>query len=56
MRWKISRHGHDPRQLDLLAVVALILVSIGAYFYVADHWAQPPSKTAFIVPSQNVRW
>jgi len=22
MRWKISRHGHDSRQIDLLAVLA----------------------------------
>ena len=25
MRWKISRHGHDPRQIDLLAVLALLV-------------------------------
>jgi hypothetical protein len=24
MRWKISRHGHDPRQVDLLAIIALL--------------------------------
>ncbi len=56
MRWKVSRHGHDPRQIDLLAVVALILVSIGACFYYADYSAPPQTTTAFIVPSQHVRW
>lgn len=56
MRWKISDHGHDPRQIDLLAVVALILVSIGAYFYYADYSASPKNTAAFIVPSQHVRW
>ena len=56
MRWKISRHGHDRRQIDLLAVVALVFVSIAGCFYLADHWATPPNTTAFIVPSQNVRW
>ncbi|WP_407175317.1 hypothetical protein [Bradyrhizobium sp. STM 3562] len=56
MRWKLSDHGHDPRQIDLLAVVALILISIGAYFYYADYSAPRPHTTSFIVPSQNVRW
>ena len=56
MRWRISDHGHDVRQIDLLAVVALILVSIGAYFYYADYSAPPQNTAAFIVPSQHVRW
>jgi hypothetical protein len=57
MRWKISQHGHDPRQIDLLAVVALILVSLGAFVYVASSYSStPPNTTAFIVPSQNARW
>jgi len=30
MRWKISHHGHDPRQIDLLAVLALLIVIIAA--------------------------
>jgi hypothetical protein len=57
MRWKISGHGHDPRQVDLLVVVVLLAVSLGAFVYVAS-WAfsTPPSTTAFIVPSQHVRW
>ncbi len=56
MRRNISGHGHDPRQIDLLAVVALVLVSIAAYVYYADYSAPPKSTTAFIVPSQHVRW
>jgi hypothetical protein len=57
MRWKISNHGHDSRQIDLLAVVALLLVSIGAFVYVASSASStPPNTAAFIVPSQHVRW
>jgi hypothetical protein len=56
MRWKIRGHGHDPRQIDLLAVIVLILVSIGIYFYFASSSSPPQSTTAFIVPSQHVRW
>ena len=56
MRWKFKSHGHDARQVDLL-VVALILVSLGAFVYVASSQsATAPSTTAFIVPSQNVHW
>jgi hypothetical protein len=57
MRWKFSDHGHDPRQIDLMAVIVLLAVSIGAFVYLAS-WAfsPPPNTTAFIVPSQHVRW
>ncbi len=65
MRWKISHrnhglgnqgHGsHDPRQIDLLAIVALLIVIVAAFrFYASD--PEPPATTAFIVPSQSVRW
>ncbi len=57
MRWKIKGHGHDPRQIDLLAVIALILVSLGAFVYVTSSaTSTPPNTAAFIVPSQHVRW
>jgi hypothetical protein len=57
MRWKIKGHGHDPRQVDLLAVLALILVSLGAFVYVASsESSRAPNTAAFIVPSQHVRW
>jgi hypothetical protein len=55
MRWKISHHGHDDRQIDLLAVLALIVVIIAACHYFSA--GVPPHNTAaFIEPSQNVRW
>ncbi|WP_213770453.1 hypothetical protein [Bradyrhizobium sp. dw_78] len=55
MRWKISRHGHDPRQIDLIAICVLIVVIVAAYrFYVRD--PEPPNHADFIVPSQSVRW
>ena len=56
MRWKISQHGHDPRQLDLLAIVALLIAIIVAALCLADHATAPANKTAFIEPSQSVRW
>jgi hypothetical protein len=55
MRWKISRHGHDVRQIDLLAVLALLIVIIGAWRYF-DGSHEPESTAAFIEPSQSVRW
>jgi len=68
MRWKISRRlhdrihskicswGHDSRTLDLIAVVALLTFVIGSGLYLATSFAPQPSTTAFIVPSQSVRW
>ena len=56
MRWKISHRGHDPRQIDLLAVIALLIVIVAAYGYLAYQAAPPTSSTALIEPSQNVRW
>jgi hypothetical protein len=56
MRWKISHHGHDPRQIDLLAVIALIILIVSAFGYLERHITSPPSSTAFVEPSQNVRW
>jgi hypothetical protein len=55
MRWKISRQGHDPRQIDLLAVLVLLIIIVAAYRYFT-HSPEVPSNTAFIVPSQSVRW
>lgn len=56
MRWKSSPNHHDPRQIDLLAVIALLVVVTAAGWYLAMSFATPPSTTAFIVPSQNVHW
>jgi hypothetical protein len=59
MRWKISHHlghgDHDPRQIDLIAIVALLIVIVTALrFYDSD--TQAPSKADFIEPSQTVHW
>ena len=55
MRWKISRNGHDSRQIDLLAVLALLILIVAAYRYFTYN-PEMPSTTAFIVPSQSVHW
>jgi hypothetical protein len=55
MRWKISRHGHDPRQIDLMAALALLIIIVAGYQYLS-HSPEVPSPTAFIEPSQSVRW
>ncbi|WP_431203837.1 hypothetical protein ACQ86E_01125 [Bradyrhizobium betae] len=70
MRWKISprfdvRSGphpkfswrdHDPRAIDMLAIIALLALVLGSGWYLATSLATPPSTTAFIVPSQSVHW
>lgn len=70
MRWKISPHfhfrpgshpgfdprHHDPRTIDMLAIIALLVLVIGSGWYLATSLAMPPSTTAFIVPSQSVHW
>jgi hypothetical protein len=55
MRWKISHGGHDPRQIDLIAGLALLIFIVAACWFFSRGSA-PPSNTAFIVPSQSVRW
>ena len=70
MRWKISPHfhfrlgpnpgasghHHDPRTLDMIAIIALLVLVVGSGWYLATSFATPPSTTAFIVPSQSVHW
>ena len=53
MRWKISHH--DPRLVDLLAVILIAVAIASAWFYFA-HRTDAISTAAFIVPSQSVRW
>jgi hypothetical protein len=56
MRWKISHHGpHDSRQIDLVAVLALVIIIVAAFRFFGGS-AEPPNTAAFIVPSQNVHW
>jgi hypothetical protein len=55
MRLHIEKHGHDPRQVDLVAVIVLVALVFGAicYFYGS---APEQITTAFIVPGQSVHW
>jgi hypothetical protein len=55
MRWKIDHHGHDPRQIDLIAIFALLILIVAAFRFFNEP-TSIPSKTALIVPSQSVRW
>ena len=55
MGWKISHHDHDPRHVDLLAIIVIVIVIAGAWLYFA-HRSDTTSTAAFIVPSQSVRW
>jgi hypothetical protein len=61
MRWKIGHgdhdhRGHDPRQIDLIAIAALLFVILAAFRFYSDSFSTPPSTSAFIVPSQSVHW
>jgi len=44
MRWKISHHGHDPRQIDLLAVLALLIIIVAAWRYFVSGVLRSPSE------------
>jgi hypothetical protein len=54
MRWKVSRHSDDPRQIDLIAVFALLILIVSASRLFSDTPNLP--TTAFVEPSQTVRW
>jgi hypothetical protein len=54
MRWKISHRDHDPRQIDLIAILALLILIVAACRFFSG--SDTPSSTGFIVPSQSVRW
>jgi hypothetical protein len=55
LRWKISHRGHDPRQIDLVVALALVIVIVAACRLFGGG-SDAPNTAAFIVPSQNVRW
>ena len=59
MRWKISPKisptGHDPRQIDLVAIFALLILIAAAFEYFGQS-PQVTSTAAFVDPSQTVRW
>ena len=55
MRWKFRPSGHDPRQIDLLAALAIVIAAVViGHFLIAR--PKPQQTSAFIEPSQNVRW
>jgi hypothetical protein len=55
MRWKFQPSGHDPRQIDLLAIVAILLVIVAVgHFLIGNSRAHLTSS--FVEPSQTVRW
>jgi hypothetical protein len=56
MRWKIGHGDHrDPRYIDLMAALALVILIIAACEFFRGNSA-PTDNAAFIVPSQSVRW
>jgi hypothetical protein len=56
MRWKLHHHhGHDSRQIDIIAILALLIIIVAAYKFFSLPPSEP-STAAFIVPSQSVRW
>jgi hypothetical protein len=54
MRWKFSPRGHDPRQIDLFAALALLIVIVAIGHFMTKH--PKPHITSFIEPSQTVHW
>jgi hypothetical protein len=55
MRWKFGPSGHDPRQIDLLAAIALVVFIVAVDYYFTEK-PTPHQTSAFIEPSQSVRW
>ena len=54
MRWKTSHHGHDPRHVDLIAMIVLLVAIIAACRLVQGYPTN--STTAFTVSGQTVHW
>jgi hypothetical protein len=55
MRWKISHHGHDPRQIDLIVIFVLLILIVAACKFFS-RGSEAPDAAGFIVPSQSVHW
>jgi hypothetical protein len=55
MRFPLHRDGHDPRQLDLVAILALLILIVSALHFFSSS-SDAKLGTAFIEPSQTVRW
>jgi hypothetical protein len=56
MRLHFHRDGHDPRQIDLVAVIALLVAVYGGICYLASPSFEPNSTAQFIEASQSTRW
>ncbi len=56
MRWHFSSHGHDPRLIDLVATVALIIAVVAGCEYLKTSTQVQPSASTLIEPSQTVHW
>jgi len=54
MRWKATQHGHDPRHIDLIAIIVLLVAIVAGFRLVQGSPANPTA--GFVVPSQSVRW
>jgi hypothetical protein len=55
MRWKFRPSGHDPRQIDLLAVLAILVLIVAVDHYGTEH-PKNHLTSSIIEPSQTVRW
>lgn len=56
MQLRFSRDGHDPRHIDLVAVIALLITVFGAVCYLSSpSFVQVPTAS-FIEASQSARW
>lgn len=56
MRLHFSRDGHDPRHVDLIAVIALLIIVYGAVCYLSGPSFVEVSTAPFIEASQSARW
>jgi hypothetical protein len=57
MRWKTSHHGHDPRHMDLIAIIVLLVAIIAACKLVQSGPYDPSAANPTTVfAGQSVRW
>lgn len=56
MRLHLDRDGHDPRQIDLLAIIVLLVLVFCSILYLNRSPPESVVTLSFNVPSQSVRW
>jgi len=56
MRLHLHRDGHDPRQIDLVAVIALLITVFGAVCYMSGSSSVQGPTASYIEASQSARW